>query len=469
MQVRTRFAPSPTGDLHLGSVRTALFSYAYANHCGGEFILRIEDTDRERSTEAYTDSILRAMDWLQIPYLGPYYQTKRLDRYREAAEQLLASNQAYRCRCSKERLETLRNQQQAAKQKPRYDGHCRNANHAASNEPYVLRFRNPESNSVIFTDHVRGEISVENAELDDLILIRSDGMPTYNFTVVVDDYDMKITHVIRGDDHINNTPRQINILRALNAHTPEYAHVPMILGKDGKRMSKRDGATNILAYQEQGYLPDALINYLIRLGWAHGDQEIFSRKQIFELFDLTNISSSPATFNLEKLLWLNQHYLKSDPIDAWLPLFIEHLKLPSLDQTQVKQVAAVQVERAKTLAELAEKSRYFFTDDIQYQESAAKKFLKAECLPYLTQTHAALAALNNWQSTPIHDCIQAIVEKNQIGFGQLAQPLRVALTGDTQSPAIDKTIELIGKPKVISRLQKALDYINNSAAPSSPQ
>lgn len=311
MTVRTRFAPSPTGFLHVGGVRTALFSWLYAKRHHGEFILRIEDTDQERSTKESVRAILDGMAWLGMDYdEGPFYQTERYERYKQVAQQFLDEGKAYRCECSKERLEALRTEQLAAKEKPRYDGHCRDKNLPISDKPFVIRFKNPEQGTVTFHDEVYGEIHVANSELDDLILVRSDGHPTYNFAVVIDDIDMKITHVIRGDDHINNTPRQINLFQALKAPIPVFAHLPMILGEDGKRLSKRHGAVSVLQFKELGVLPHALLNYLVRLGWSHGDQEIFSIKEMIECFDLKNVSRGVSSFNYEKLYWLNQHYTK---------------------------------------------------------------------------------------------------------------------------------------------------------------
>jgi glutamyl-tRNA synthetase len=309
--IRTRFAPSPTGYLHIGGARTALFSWLFARRHGGAFILRIEDTDLERSTPESIQAIIDGMAWLNLDYdEGPFYQMQRMDRYREVIQQLLDGGHAYRCYCSKERLDQLREAQMVDKQKPRYDGCCRDAQPNDSNAPHVIRFRNPLEGDVVFDDQVFGPIAVSNAELDDLIIARTDGTPTYNFTVVVDDWDMQITHVIRGTDHINNTPRQINILKALGAEVPQYAHVPMILGEDGKRLSKRHGAVSVLQYRDEGFLPEAVLNYLVRLGWSHGDQEVFSREEMMQLFDLEHVNKSPAAVNTEKLAWLNQHYLK---------------------------------------------------------------------------------------------------------------------------------------------------------------
>src|SRR5512143_3034880 len=315
MTIRTRFAPSPTGYLHIGGARTALFSWLYARRHGGTFILRIEDTDLERSTAESVNVILEGMTWLGLEYdEGPFFQTHRFDRYKEVIKQLLDDGKAYKCYCTKDELEAMREEQMANKQKPRYDGRCRHRTEPREGHEYVVRFRNPEEGQTIVDDRVRGRVVFSNSELDDLIIARSDGSPTYNFVVVVDDMDMKITHVIRGDDHLNNTPRQINILKALGYEPPRYAHVPMILGSDGARLSKRHGAVSVMQYRDDGFLPEALLNYLVRLGWSNGDQEIFSIDEMIRLFDVSNVHTSAAAFNPEKLLWLNQHYLKTaDP------------------------------------------------------------------------------------------------------------------------------------------------------------
>ncbi len=361
--IRTRFAPSPTGYLHIGGARTALYCWLYARKTKGTFILRIEDTDLERSTPESVQAILDGMQWLNLDYdEGPFYQTKRFDRYKEVIEQMLAAGTAYRCYCSKERLEQLREEQMTNKEKPRYDGRCRHLTEAQDGS-YVVRFKNPETGIVEFDDLIRGKLSFANTELDDLIIARSDGTPTYNFTVVVDDWDMNITHVIRGDDHINNTPRQINILRALGATPPLYAHVPMILGTDGKRLSKRHGAVSVLQYREEGFLPEALLNYLVRLGWSHGDQEIFSIPELIEYFEISDINRAAAAFNNEKLLWLNQHYLKtSDPehVAKELAWHMQKLNIDTNHGPALAEVVKAQAERCKTLHEMALRSRFLY-------------------------------------------------------------------------------------------------------------
>ncbi|RMH16860.1 MAG: glutamate--tRNA ligase, partial [Gammaproteobacteria bacterium] len=399
--VRTRFAPSPTGDLHIGGVRTALFSWLYARKHGGQFLLRIEDTDRERSTDEAIQVILDGMDWLELKSDEPIsYQTQRFDRYREVIQQLLDTGHAYRCTCTKERLEKLRESQMQAKQKPRYDHHCRDkAIPADCGEPFVIRFRTPLEGSVIVDDRVRGRVRFDNCELDDLIIARTDGTPTYNLTVVVDDTDMDITHVIRGDDHLNNTPRQINIMLALGKTPPVYAHVPMILGEDGKKLSKRHGATNILEYREQGYLPAAVRNYLARLGWSHGDQEIFSTEEMIRLFDIDDINPSASALNLSKLQWLNQHYIKTTPAAELVqPLrrIMTRKGIATDTGPDLEKVIEAQQERAKTLAEMADNSRFFYTNITEYDEKAARKNLKPEAVEPLQAFMERLQKLEVW-------------------------------------------------------------------------
>lgn len=463
MFVRTRFAPSPTGYLHIGGVRTALFSWLYAKKYGGQFILRIEDTDRERSTQASVDAILEGMAWLGLQQdEGPFFQTQRFDRYNQVIEQLLAEGKAYRCYCSKERLENLRNEQLANKQKPRYDGHCRHITTQLADAPFVIRFKNPQIGETVVKDLIKGTVIFDNQELDDLIIARSDGTPTYNFTVVVDDWDMKITHVIRGDDHLNNTPRQINILSALGAIIPQYAHVPMILGHDGQRLSKRHGAVSVLNYKEAGFLPATLLNYLIRLGWSHGDQEIFSIEEMIELFDLAKVNSAAASFNPEKLLWLSQQYIKNTPPEHLVPHLQYQCELLGLstDNIDLAEIVKAQAERAKTMKEMAENSRFFFTDAVEYDEKAVQKNLKADIIAPLTALSEQLAHLTDWQPTTIHEIIHQVAEQYQLKLGKIAQPLRVAVTGNTTSPPIDVTVYLIGQKRCMARIQQALQLIS---------
>ena len=463
MTVVTRFAPSPTGHLHIGGARTALFSWLYARRNGGRFILRVEDTDRERSTDEYVQAILEGMAWLGLAHdEGPYYQTQRFDRYGEVITRMLAEGTAYHCYCSRERLETLRADQMAAKEKPRYDGLCRNGRASIPEgvNP-VVRFRNPADGQVVFEDLVRGSIVFENAELDDLIIARSDGTPTYNFTVVVDDADMGVTHVIRGDDHINNTPRQINLLRALGVTPPAYAHVPMILGADGQRLSKRHGAVSVLQYRDEGYLPEALLNYLVRLGWSHGDQEIFSRQEMIDLFDLTSVHRAPSTFNPDKLLWLNQHYLKTaDP--AYVADHLRsHLARLGVDANAGPDLPGVVValrERSKTLVEMAEGARFFFTDHLAYDEKAVAKHLGEEGRRALNAVGDSLAGLDTWTTEIIHDVIERVAAGGGWKMGQVAQPLRVAVSGTAVSPPIDQTLALMGREKSLARIAGALRH-----------
>ncbi len=466
MTIRTRFAPSPTGYLHVGGARTALYSWLYARKHGGKFILRIEDTDLERSTPESVNAILEGMAWLGLEYdEGPFYQTHRFDRYNEAIERLLEKGLAYRCDCSKERLEKLREEQMAKKLKPRYDGRCR-CREVDPGKPHVVRFRNPDEGTVVFQDLVRGTIRVRNAELDDLIIRRSDGSPTYNLTVVVDDADMGITHVIRGDDHINNTPRQINLLRALDLPVPQYAHLPMILGDDGSRLSKRHGAVSVMQYMHDGFLPEALLNYLVRLGWSHGDQEIFSLDEMVELFDLSEVNRSPSTFNREKLLWLNQHYMKeSDPAHV-ARLLSPHMGELGIDPAQgpdLVRVVEAQRERAQTLVELARISAFYYRDFERYEEKAAKRALKPAAVEPLRAVRDRLSALESWRREEIHAAIEATVKELDVGFGKVGMPLRVAVTGGAPSPDLDLTLELVGREATLRRIDRAIEQIGQQA------
>ncbi|MCZ6883314.1 MAG: glutamate--tRNA ligase [Gammaproteobacteria bacterium] len=462
--IKTRFAPSPTGFLHLGGARTALFSWLFARKMGGTFVLRIEDTDRERSTEASVQAILDAMRWLKLDYEeGPYYQTKRFDRYSEVIHQLIKQDSAYYCCCSKQRLESLRATQMAAKEKPRYDGCCRELNlKPGSDSELVVRFKNPQQGVVKFYDHVKGDISVSNAELDDLIIARSDGTPTYNLTVVVDDMDMQITHVVRGDDHVNNTPRQINILKALGAECPEYAHLPMILGDDGKRLSKRHGAVGVMQYFEDGYLAEALLNYLVRLGWSHGDQELFSISEMIEYFSLDDINKSASIFNTEKLKWLNAQYLISLPVEQIIALVKQRLQKIGVDfddQTDFHSIVDLYRQRVSTINELTDDILYCFCDFDEYDEKAAKKTLRPVALEPLKKLHGELAQLDDWNSTTIHNVIEAITKALDVKMGAVGQPLRVAITGGSFSPPIDKTVEIIGRARTLTRINNAISYI----------
>lgn len=462
MTVCTRFAPSPTGMLHIGGVRTALFSWLYARHHGGKFILRIEDTDRERSTAEATQVILDGMEWLGLGAdAGPFYQTQRMDRYKEVIAQLLKEGKAYHCYCSKEELEELRNRQLAAKQKPRYDGRWRERIDSVPGVAPVVRFKNPLTGTVVVDDAIHGKVVFDNAELDDLIIARSDGTPTYNFCVVVDDWDMQVTHVIRGDDHLNNTPRQINMLRALGATLPLYAHVPMILGADGAKLSKRHGAVSVLQYREEGYLPEALLNYLVRLGWSAGDQEIFSMEEMVRLFDIKDVNKSASAFNPDKLLWLNQqHILRAAPehLARYLKPQLAVLGVTVDDDARLAAVAKVQQERAKTLKEMAQNSLFFFREFDGYDDKAAKKNLTAESAPLLAAVHAGLTVLTQWQASAIHDAVNQVAAAHEVSLGKVAQPIRVAVSGTAVSPPIDVTLEVLGRDVTLARLARAMGY-----------
>ena len=466
--MRTRFAPSPTGFLHVGGARTALFCYLQARAAHGTFILRIEDTDLERSTPESVQAILDGMEWLGLDYdEGPHYQTQRFDRYREVVEEMLADGRAYHCWCSKERIEALREEQMKLGQKPRYDGHCRGGAEPVPGVKPVVRFRNPPDGHVVFDDLVRGRISIANAELDDLVIARPDGSPTYNFTVVVDDVDMQVSLVIRGDDHINNTPRQINIYRALGADLPDFAHVPMILGSDGARLSKRHGAVSVLQYRDDGYLPEALLNYLVRLGWSRGDQEIFSRAEMIEHFDIRDVNRKAAAFDTDKLDWLNQHYMRSLPAEdvaRHLRWHFEHLAIDPGQGPALGDLVGVQADRVKTLKEMAEQSRVFYEDLGDYDDGAAHKHLRPVAEAPLRAVGARLADLLVWEPEPLDQAVRITAEELGVGMGKIAQPLRVALTGTAVSPSIDKTLWLVGRDRGLERISRALAYVAARAA-----
>jgi len=464
MSLKTRFAPSPTGYLHVGGARTALFSWLHARKHGGRFVLRIEDTDLQRSTAESINAILEGMTWLGLEYdEGPFYQTHRFDRYNEVIQELLDAGLAYRCNCSRERLEALREGQLQRKEKPRYDGHCRGRK-VDADESHVVRFRNPLEGSVVVEDRIRGKIIFSNAELDDLIIRRSDGSPTYNLTVVVDDADMGITDVIRGDDHVNNTPRQVNILKALGKEPPSYAHVPMILGDDGSRLSKRHGAVSVLEYRSMGILPEALLNYLVRLGWSYGDQEIFSIDEMISLFDIDAVNKAASSFNTEKLLWLNQHYIKNDEPARIAHLLSTHMGDLGIDPAEgpdLIEVVRLQQERAKTLVEMAEISAFFYRDFEEYDEVSARKNLRSDAMESLTLSRKLLSELGEWTPETIHKAVVEVADSLCIKLGKVAQPLRVAVTGRAASPGIDVTLHLIGRDACLRRIDRALDYIGS--------
>jgi glutamyl-tRNA synthetase len=455
--IRTRFAPSPTGYLHIGGARTALFSWAYARHHGGKFVLRIEDTDLERSTEASTRAILDGMRWLGLDWdEGPFFQMQRLPRYRETAERLLREGKAYRCYCTREELEQMREAQRARGEKPRYDGRWRDskAPPPAGVKP-VIRFRNPLDGDVTFDDLVKGPITISNAELDDLVLLREDGVPTYNFGVVVDDLDMGISHVIRGDDHVNNTPRQVNIFRALGDELPKFAHVPMILGADGERLSKRHGAVSVMQYAEDGYLPEALINYLARLGWSHGNEEVFSAAQLIEWFDLRHVSRSPAQFNPEKLRWLNQHYIKQRPdadLGSLVASRIERDGGSLAGGPALAEVVALLKDRSQTLEEIADQAMMFYGPSHPTRELLEAN-VPADIIPALRELAAALAALTDWRAEAIMGVVHAATERHKLKLPKISVPLRVIVFARTQTPNLGPVLALAGKKRVLERLQ----------------
>jgi glutamyl-tRNA synthetase len=449
--------------LHVGGVRTALFSWLYARRMGGKFILRVEDTDRERSTDEAVRVILEGMAWLQLQAdEGPYYQTQRFDRYKEVIRGMLDDGTAYHCYCTKQELDAMREQQIARKEKPRYGGICRDRTTPREGVEPVVRFRNPADGSVVVEDLVHGPVTFQNVELDDLIIARSDGTPTYNFCVVVDDMDMGVTHVIRGDDHLNNTPRQMNMLLALGAKPPVYAHVPMILGPDGAKLSKRHGAVSVLQYEEEGYLPDALLNYLVRLGWSHGDQEIFSRAEMVAAFDIHDVNKAASAFNPEKLLWLNQqHMMRAQPaaLVPYLRSQLARLGLHSDSQELLEGVIVSQRERAKTLKEMAQSSRFFFTETVELDPKAVAKHLTAAALPVLQKVRERLATLTEWSAASVHTALNDLATQLQTGLGKVAQPVRVAVAGSAISPPIDATLALLGRERTLARIDSALRQV----------
>ncbi|MEZ8025241.1 glutamate--tRNA ligase [Vibrio sp. 1F255] len=468
MTVKTRFAPSPTGYLHVGGARTALYSWLFAKNQGGEFVLRIEDTDLERNSQEAVDAILEGMQWMGMEWdEGPYYQSKRFDRYNEMVDKLLAEDKAFKCYASKELLDEIRAEQEENKEMARYDANHPKivaANEAAKEgDACVIRFRNPKEGSVVFDDQIRGRIEIANSQLDDLIIRRTDGAPTYNFVVVVDDWDMGITHVVRGEDHINNTPRQINIYEALGAPVPTFAHCAMILGDDGAKLSKRHGAVSVMQYRDEGYLPNALNNYLVRLGWSHGDQEIFSQEEMIEFFSLKAISKSASAFNTDKLLWLNNHYIKTSEPEYVAKYLQWHLDAQEIDTTNgpaITEVIKLVGERCNTLIELAEQSRYFYEDFSEFEAGAAKKHLRGVAKGPLELALAKVEALEDFTTANIKDgVIAAVCEELEIGMGKIGMPLRVAVTGGGQSPSVDAVMELVGKERVIARIKMALEFI----------
>ncbi|MCF6808122.1 glutamate--tRNA ligase [Thiotrichales bacterium 19S9-12] len=466
--VKTRFAPSPTGYLHIGGARTALFSWLYAKHSNGEFLLRIEDTDLERSTKEAVDAIIEGMDWLGLQSDEPaIFQTQRFDRYKTFIQKLLDEGKAYRCYCSKERLDKLRERQMTNKEKPRYDGKCRDLSESEKDhsKSYVIRFKNPKEGVVSWDDAVKGNITIANRELDDLIIARSDGSPTYNFCVVVDDMDMGITHVTRGDDHINNTPRQINLYEALDVPVPVFAHIPMILGEDGKKLSKRHGAVSVIEYRKMGYLAQAMRNYLVRLGWSYQDQEIFSDEEMIEHFDLKDVNQSASAFNFDKLNWINQHYIKTLPVEVVAEELQWHFDLLGIDATKgpkLSDLIPVMVEKVKTLKDMAEASRYFYEDFDAYDPNAAKKHLRLVAKAPLEVLLDDFKKLDDkgWLSEEsLQQVVQQVAQKLEIGMGKVGMPLRVAITGSSASPDIGVTLKFLGKEKVVGRITTAIKKI----------
>ena len=459
--MKSRFAPSPTGYLHIGGARTALFAWLWTKKTGSKFVLRIEDTDKERSTQTSVDAILDGMEWLGLDYdEGPIYQSDRTERYNEVINELLSNGKAYYCDCSKDRLEKLRENQIANKDKPKYDGCCRDK----SLKYGVIRFMNPDEGLVTFNDFVKGEVSIANSELDDLIISRTDGSPTYNLTVVVDDHDMEIDCVVRGDDHINNTPKQINLYEAMGWAVPEFAHVPMILGSDGSRLSKRHGALNLLSYRDEGFLPEALLNYIVRLGWSNGDQEIFSIKEMIELFELKNINNSPASFNQEKLEWINQSYIKSTDINNLVENLKWHLgKLNiNLDNgPSIVELADSLRERSGSLVDMAQSCVMFYCDFDTFDPVQANKAFNTKSKSILEDLVSNLNSVNSWTADNIHSVIKSICDEREVGFGKVGQPFRLALSGDGRSGSIDISAQFVGKKRTLARLKKAIDWIEN--------
>ncbi|MEK6539921.1 MAG: glutamate--tRNA ligase [Deltaproteobacteria bacterium] len=467
MEVRTRFAPSPTGYLHIGGARTALFNWLFARHHKGKFILRIEDTDVARSTEESTQAILDGMEWLGLNWdEGPYYQSKRFDLYKEHAYKFLEVDKAYKCFCTSEELEQRRKEAIEQGRPPRYDGRCRSGK-AEKNKPFAIRFKVPPGRTLV-NDIIKGQVAFENNEIEDLIILRSDGTPTYNLCVVVDDATMEITHVIRGDDHLNNTPKQILMYEAFGYHVPVFAHLPMILGSDKTRLSKRHGATSVMAYKEMGYLPHALVNYLARLGWSHGDQEIFSLEELTEKFSLKNVGKSSGIFNPEKLLWLNAHYIKESRPEYIAKLLIPFLEAKGLKiegEERLKMAVKTLQERSKTLLEMADSAGFYFKKEILYEEKAAQKFLTRDILEIFKELISRMEGLANFAHNAIEAVFDDVVSKKSVKLGKIAQPVRVALTGGTVSPGIFEVIETLGKDETITRLNKAIAFIESTPPP----
>lgn len=469
MTIRTRFAPSPTGFLHIGGARTALFNWLLARGQGGAFVLRVEDTDTERSTRESIEHIIDGMHWLGLDAdEGPFFQMERLDQYQRLAQQLLDSGKAYNCYCSRDELAAMREDQKARGLKPRYDGRCRQRTEPADGIDPVVRFKTPSSGQVRVHDQIRGEVKFENSELDDLVILRSDGVPTYNFSVVVDDSQMGITHVVRGDDHLNNTPRQLNILAALELAPPQYAHLPMILGADGSRLSKRHGAVSVLAYRDAGYLPQAVLNYIVRLGWSHGDQELFSLEQMIELFDLSGVNESAGSFDPDKFLWVNQQWLKhaaTESIASALEPLLAARQFDLDSGPSIEDIVEVQRDRAHTLEEMVDKSAFIYCDPESYSPKAVKKHFKSGVLAVLEGVSGELDSLADWNVTTTQTAVEKIAATLELNMGKVAQPLRVAVTGDSASPGIGQTLFLLGREKTLDRLRRAIEFVKDGPTP----
>ena len=468
--VRVRFAPSPTGHLHIGGVRTALFNYLFARHNNGTFILRIEDTDSSRSTEESIQQIVNGLKWIGMEWdEGPFRQTERKEIYKSYLDRLLKEEKAYRCYCTPDELDEMRKKAMVAGENPRYNRKCRDLINPPQDKPFVIRFRTPLDGSVIVNDLLRGEVTFDMSEMDDIIIARSNGTPTYNFVVVVDDVEMKITHVIRGDDHLSNTPKQVILYKGLGLPFPEFVHIPMILGKDKKRLSKRHGATSVMSYKDMGYLPEAMLNYLVRLGWSSGDQEIFTKEEMIEKFSLENINKSAGVFDTDKSLWVNQHYIKKSKPSELVPLLKKILESENIissendfSDDEIEKVIPSLQERSKTLIEMAHKAEFYFKDEIIYDEAAANKFFKDDILPIFNDLSEKLKAINEeLNHENLQPLFNEIMEKHSLKLGKIAQPLRVALTGKKESPGIFEVIVLLGKNKVLKRLRMAIEYIQS--------
>ncbi len=460
MNVRCRFAPSPTGHLHIGGARTALFNWLFARHEGGEFILRIEDTDIGRSRDEYTEAILEGLSWLGLAWDGdPVYQSARKELYRNEAERMLSEGTAYYCSCTPEEIERMREKALAEGRKPKYDGRCRERTEHPADRPRVIRFKCPQEGSTEVDDIIQGKVTYDNSELDDLVLVRSDRTPTYNFSAVVDDHDLCITHVIRGNDHLNNTPRQILLYRALGYDVPAFAHHPLILGEDKSKLSKRHGATSLVAYRDMGYLPEAMMNFLARIGWSHGDQELFTRDELVRLFSLEELGKSPGVWNQEKLLWLNGHYIRQRPAAELAEMVVPFYKEKSLDpqpDDKLMKVIELHKERVQTLAEFPETTAYYFEQDVEYDEKAKKKFLKSKNAEVLEKVREKIEGLDPFDEQSLEAAFQELMDELDLKLGKIAQPVRVAVTGGTASPGLFEVLSLAGKERALKRLDRAI-------------